>query len=393
MNKKYKLYIRTNTWWIYIPKKFSKTDDFVRKSLDIDGTTSEEIVQKYADQLFKVVGSISPALQSVSRKSSVRQKKKAAGITIQKCLETFISTRTSNSTRETYHSLGRRIIRFLGADTCVTEVNVIDIEQFKIAMLRSYKKNSTNCALALLSAAFNFVEDAGMVIFKRKPKFKRFPREGRIEFFSDKEMDIVIDAAYEFSKPYWDALVEQENAKDLILTRGGLRGTSNQRAYFGLLVEMYFETGSRLNELALLEWKELKIYQTVEDGIAGQLNIDRSKGGNPLTRYLTLPTLNKVLRIPKVSERIFHCTGKPENWAQNYQRFFKSLMSTLDISKSESMTIHNMRHTFGTRGVRKGDVTVVNKMLGHKKLETTMLYVHVLGEQQRELFSRMNNEK
>ncbi|NIQ15714.1 MAG: tyrosine-type recombinase/integrase, partial [Candidatus Dadabacteria bacterium] len=42
------------------------------------------------------------------------------------------------------------------------------------------------------------------------------------------------------------------------------------------------------------------------------------------------------------------------------------------------VTFHTLRHTFGTRALEaSGNIVTVNKILGHRSLQTTMRYVHI----------------
>ena len=49
-----------------------------------------------------------------------------------------------------------------------------------------------------------------------------------------------------------------------------------------------------------------------------------------------------------------------------------------------NLRFHDLRHTFGTRAVDNGaSIAVVQKVMGHKSIETTMQYVHATDEGKR----------
>ena len=55
------------------------------------------------------------------------------------------------------------------------------------------------------------------------------------------------------------------------------------------------------------------------------------------------------------------------------------------------LTTHVARHTFATESLRKGiGVEVVQLLMGHKKIETTMIYVHVDDDRLRQEMKKLN---
>ena len=165
------------------------------------------------------------------------------------------------------------------------------------------------------------------------------------------------------------------------------------------MLEVFYSTGIRLEELAALRLEDI-------DLAGGVVRVNQGKGGKDrvvpmgveaayyLKAYLTnvrpgllkkkpRPTYAEVwVKLPQVWLRM---TGaKPvssqmvEVWVKRYGE-----MAGLKVNP------HLLRHTFATHMVKNGaDIAVVSKMLGHAFLQTTQGYVKVAGVEVKEAHGR-----
>lgn len=89
-----------------------------------------------------------------------------------------------------------------------------------------------------------------------------------------------------------------------------------------------------------------------------------------LTRYLAQPDLSLA-----PSAAFFQC---PDHSALKYHWLYQHLASFAQQAAVTSLTPHRLRHTLATRLINRGmPVTRIQKLLGHKHLNTTMIYARV----------------
>jgi len=141
------------------------------------------------------------------------------------------------------------------------------------------------------------------------------------------------------------------------------------------MLELALGTGIRLSELVGLDVGHV-------DLDAKHLTV-RVKGGRVETRFLSSDL--RVLLRKYMRRRQQEATDSPALFLSNrgqristrqVQGRFHRWLEWAGIDRP-GLSVHSLRHTFGTRLYRKTrDLVLVGKALGHRTMEATLVYVH-----------------
>ena len=133
-------------------------------------------------------------------------------------------------------------------------------------------------------------------------------------------------------------------------------------------IRMLMLTGCRSNEIATLRWDDV-------DRTAGELRLRDTKTGArmvPLT-----PTALAVLNgIDGVSGNPWVFVGqKPASHVSSLSNYWHSLRVRADLA---DVRLHDLRHSYASRALALGEsLSMIGKLLGHSKVETTGRYAHL----------------
>ena len=135
------------------------------------------------------------------------------------------------------------------------------------------------------------------------------------------------------------------------------------------LVSIAVYTGMRYGEILRLRWEDINLEKNT-------ITVPQSKSG----RFRTIP-IHSSLK-PTLNEKIFPLTDM-----KNYN----ALRMLRKVVGLEWIGWHTFRHTFASHLVMNGvDLVTVSKLLGHSRIETTMIYSHLSDGHIQESIKRLD---
>ncbi len=162
------------------------------------------------------------------------------------------------------------------------------------------------------------------------------------------------------------------------------------------ILELFFSTGLRLQELRMLNRKDLN-FQTREISVRGK----RGKIRVVFLSDLSVQSLREYLdsRTDHLSPLFIRNPDRAIQVMPPGEEFRLSRISIYSIVKKYALMAgivtdpspHTLRHSFATDLLRNGaDLRSVQELLGHKDLSTTQIYTHVTNPQLKEVHKKFH---
>lgn len=139
-------------------------------------------------------------------------------------------------------------------------------------------------------------------------------------------------------------------------------------------------TGLRFSDIEVLSWLEIR-------GVSGHYFIQFRQ---EKTRSVeVLPISDIAVNLLGVKPANLDCLVFPGLTYSLVDNHLQEWVEAAGLSKK--ITFHCFRHTFATLQLAAGtDILVVSKMLGHRRLETTLIYVKIVNRLKNEAANRIS---
>ena len=175
----------------------------------------------------------------------------------------------------------------------------------------------------------------------------------------------------------------KEKAKELLEL---LQQRENKRLYE--LTTLLLFTGARFSEVARLTWSDINFNTSL-------IFFASSKDGN--ARYIKMS--NRVLEVVntlyknKINNLVIPTINgnKYEKMPKEWQIEVDKLIPGNDDANKDRLTTHSLRHTHASwLAQSEVDILHIKEQLGHKKIETTMRYSHLIDDRRHQATERLN---
>jgi len=169
-----------------------------------------------------------------------------------------------------------------------------------------------------------------------------------------------------------------EDEQERLLEQPNSRYPTGERN--GTMLRLMLNTGLRLAEVTSLKWRDLNL-------TTGKLMVRKEKGSKDRTLWVAGGDIDRLrswrerqVTACDTCEHVFTTLQGHQLGHRYVQRMVKRYAAKAGIDKNVSP--HTLRHSFATDLYREtSKIRLVQKVLGHSDLSTTMIYTHVFDEE------------
>lgn len=181
---------------------------------------------------------------------------------------------------------------------------------------------------------------------------------------------------------------KKENKLPVVLSKEEIKifFSHNENAKYKLIFGLIYSSGLRISEATNLKIKDL-------DFFSGILWVRQGKGAKDRQTILPkviIPVMKKYVSRKPVDSFVFESSRGGRLTERSLQKMFFQALKKSGIKKRA--TCHSLRHSFATHLLESGtDIRYIQELLGHKKIETTQIYMKVTSQSLKNIKSPLDN--
>lgn len=236
----------------------------------------------------------------------------------------------SSKTKKTYENILENFVKFNKKQLCSSNQ-----DEVKVYLSKLNEKGQSNISLNVVISAIKF----GFGVYGKKLDIKRPIKEKRLP-----------------------SVLSKKEVKKIIYS---LKNSKHR-----LILKTIYGLGLRVSELVNLKEEHINFDRKL-------VLIKESK--EKKDRYVNLPESlsEELLNYMRLNQEAYVFSGRTSKMSiKSIQKIFENALKKSGINRKA--TCHTFRHSFATHLLENGvDIRIIQKLLGHNKLETTQIYTHV----------------
>lgn len=147
------------------------------------------------------------------------------------------------------------------------------------------------------------------------------------------------------------------------------------------LLQLLKETGVRIGEASRLTWEDIDFERRV-------IRFQAEKNSNPRIFRVSQKLIDMLNAVPRENQTVFN--DDPRILANNYRELRLKLAQRFKNPRLKQITFHTIRHWKATTEYHKTkDILHVKELLGHKCLDSTLVYVNI----EKAIYGADNNDE
>ena len=269
------------------------------------------------------------------------------------------------------------VLPFLG-DKRLSDINVADIEALKVrCQEKGLSPATVKHVLQCVRAIYNFSIRIGNFAGDNPTRNVKFPKldNARKRFFNDDQVEALLFSLFE----------KNLDVHDMTLT--------------SLL------TGLRFGEIAKLRWECVDLHNGVMhvDGKNGETREAYLENAELMEMFMRRMQIAAATPFIKKSDKSISNLVFPGpvhgGIMKDIPDIFMKTVEELGFNDGytdprQRLTFHSCRHTFGSRLALQGvPLLTIKELMGHKTIEMTMRYAHLMPDHKREAVRHMCGRK